>query len=58
MSRRLRIDDLTLFALPEQPALSPDATRCADALREIDGDEDRALRSLWAVDVAGGSPAA
>ena len=56
MSRRLRIDDLTLFALPEQPALSPDATRCAYVLRELDGDEDRALRSLWAVDVAGGEP--
>ena len=27
VSRRLRIDDLTDFALPEQPALSPDATQ-------------------------------
>ena len=49
MSRRLRIDDLTELAVPEQPALSPDAGRCAYVLRELDADEDRVLRSIWCV---------
>jgi dipeptidyl aminopeptidase/acylaminoacyl peptidase/CubicO group peptidase (beta-lactamase class C family) len=55
VSRRLRIDDLAAFALPEQPALSPDAKLCAYVLRELDPDEDRADRSIWCVDLEGGS---
>ena len=50
----MRIDDLTALAVPEQPALSPDATRCAYVLRELDADEDRSVRSLWSVGAAEG----
>ena len=50
----MRIEDLTALAVPEQPALSPDATRCVYVLRELDADEDRSLRSLWSVGVTGG----
>ncbi len=54
MKRRLRIDDLTALAVPEQPALSPDGIRCAYVLRTADTDEDRAVRALWSVATAGG----
>jgi dipeptidyl aminopeptidase/acylaminoacyl peptidase len=53
VSRRLRIDDLTAFAVPEQPALSGDG-RIVYVLRELDPEEDRPDRSLWLV--AGGEP--
>src|SRR5262245_21839077 len=56
MSTRLRIDDLTKLVVPEQPALSPDAARCAYVLRELDADEDRTLRSIWCVGAADGKP--
>ena len=38
MSSPLRIGDLTRIAFPEQPALSPDGTRCAYVLRELDAE--------------------
>ena len=50
----MRIDDLAALAVPEQTALSPDATRCAYVLRELDADEDRSVRSIWSVGVAEG----
>jgi dipeptidyl aminopeptidase/acylaminoacyl peptidase/CubicO group peptidase (beta-lactamase class C family) len=56
VSRRLRIDDLPSIALPEQPALSRDGKRCAYVLRELDTEEDRATRSIWCVELDGGSP--
>jgi dipeptidyl aminopeptidase/acylaminoacyl peptidase/CubicO group peptidase (beta-lactamase class C family) len=56
VSRRLRIDDLTELAVPEQPALSRDATQCAYVLRELDAGEDRTVRSVWCVSLAGGEP--
>ena len=60
MTRRLRIEDLTSFAIPEQPALSPDGRQVAYVLRTIDADADRTVRSLWRVEsadgVAGGAP--
>ncbi|MEU4395747.1 serine hydrolase [Kribbella sp. NPDC023855] len=56
MTRRLRIDDLTEFAVPEQPALSPDATTVAYVLRTTDVKGDRVLRNLWRVPASGGEP--
>ena len=49
MTRRLRIDDLTAFAVPEQPALSPDGGRCVYVLRTSDADADKTVRELWCV---------
>lgn len=56
MTRRLRIDDLTELALPEQPVLSPDGTRLVYVLRTDDTAADRCVRRLWTVDTAGGAP--
>ncbi|HEV2592699.1 MAG TPA: serine hydrolase [Gaiellaceae bacterium] len=53
MTRRLRIDDLTAVAAPEQPALSPDGATCVYVLRTSDGEEDCTSRSLWCVDSDG-----
>ena len=50
----MRIDDLAGIVVPEQPALSPDATQCVYVLRELDADEDRTVRSIWTVGVAEG----
>src|SRR5690242_2654187 len=44
------------LALPEQAALSPDATRCAYVLCEQDTSEDKAVRSIWSVSVANKEP--
>ena len=52
----MRIDDLTALVVPEQPALSPDGTRCAYVLRELDADDDRTLRSIWVVGADGPTP--
>jgi len=54
--RRQRIDDLTTFAVPEQPALSPDGRDVAYVLRTYDADEDRAVRALWRVGARAGEP--
>ncbi|MDX6260784.1 MAG: hypothetical protein QOH84_2472, partial [Kribbellaceae bacterium] len=56
MTRRLRIDDLSEFAVPEQAALSPDASQAAYVLRTTDLKEDKTLRSLWRVPASGGEP--
>src|SRR5262249_8652783 len=40
----------------EQPTLSRDGKRCAYVLRELDAAEDRATRSIWCVELDGGSP--
>ncbi|MHB1593267.1 MAG: serine hydrolase [Streptosporangiaceae bacterium] len=55
MTRRLRIEDLTSFAIPEQPTLSPDGRQVAYVLRTIDADADRTVRSLWRVETADGA---
>lgn len=47
MSRRVQIDDLHDFRLPEQPALAPDGNRVAYVLRTVDRDHDRDERCLW-----------
>ncbi|HZM82958.1 MAG TPA: serine hydrolase [Candidatus Limnocylindrales bacterium] len=50
------IDDLTTFAVPEQPALSPDGGRVVYVVRGADAENDRNVRRLWTVDTAGGQP--
>src|SRR5215472_9869757 len=56
VTRRQRIDDLTALAVPEQPALSPDASQIVYVLRTIDVDADRSVRSLWRVAAPSGEP--
>ncbi len=46
MTRRQRIDDLTTFAVPDQPALSPDGSQIVYVLRTSDFEADRVVRSL------------
>ncbi|HEY2700177.1 MAG TPA: serine hydrolase [Pseudonocardiaceae bacterium] len=56
MTRRLRISDLSDFAVPEQSALAPDGRHIVYVLRTQDADEDRAVTALWQVDTQGGEP--
>ncbi len=58
MTRRQRIEDLTAFAVPEGPALSPDGTRAAYVLRTSDAEADRDERAVWLVGTGdtGGEP--
>ena len=56
VTRRQRIDDLTTLAVPEQPALSPDASQIVYVLRTSDVDADRSVRSLWRVGAQTGEP--
>jgi len=54
VTRRMRIDDLTDLARPEQPSLSPDGAQIAYVLRTSDLDTDRSVRNLWQVRTADG----
>lgn len=56
MTRRQRINDLTTFAVPEQPALSPDGDEIVYVVRTSDVDADRIVRSVWQVGVRAGEP--
>jgi dipeptidyl aminopeptidase/acylaminoacyl peptidase len=56
VTRRQHIDDLTTFAVPEQPALSPDGSQIVYVLRTSDVDADRSVRSLWRVGALTGAP--
>lgn len=56
MTRRQRIDDLAALAVPEQPALSSDASQIVYVLRTSDVDADRNVRSLWRVGARTGEP--
>ena len=47
MTRRQRIEDLSTFALPGQPTLSPDGTEVVYVLTTVDADADKNVRSLW-----------
>jgi len=47
VTRRQRTDDLTTFALPGQPALSPDGTEVVYVLTTVDAAADQNVRSLW-----------
>ncbi|MCL7380529.1 serine hydrolase [Streptomyces sp. 35G-GA-8] len=54
MTRRQGIDDLYGFALPEQPAVSPDGRRIVYVLRTADRTRDKNACALWQVLAAGG----
>ncbi|MDX8029189.1 serine hydrolase [Lentzea sp. BCCO 10_0856] len=43
------IEDLYGFALPEQPAISPDSTEIVYVLRTTDREDDRDERALWRI---------
>ena len=47
MTRRQRTGDLTTFALPGQPALSPDGAEVVYVLTTVDAAADQNVRSLW-----------
>ncbi|GAA1398402.1 serine hydrolase [Catellatospora coxensis] len=49
MTTRQRIDDLTKFAVPEQPALSPDGGSILYVLRTADAEADRNRHAIWRV---------
>lgn len=55
-ARRQRIEDLTTFAVPEQPALSPDGNECLYVLRTCDAEADRNVRAVWRVGTRTGRP--
>ncbi len=60
VTRRQRIDDLTTFALPGQPALSPDGREVVYVLTTVDAAADKNVTSLWraaAAPAARGQPA-
>jgi len=56
VTRRQRIDDLTTFAVPEQPALSPDGSEILYVLRTSDAGADRTVRAIWRVGARTGKP--
>ena len=47
MTRRQSIADLTAFALPSQPALSPDGRAVVYVLTTVDAAADKNVSSLW-----------
>jgi dipeptidyl aminopeptidase/acylaminoacyl peptidase/CubicO group peptidase (beta-lactamase class C family) len=51
VTRRQHIEDLTGFAVPEQPALSPDGTRTAYVLRTTEDDKNH--RAIWVAESNG-----
>ncbi|MGN6678392.1 MAG: TolB family protein, partial [Streptosporangiaceae bacterium] len=57
MTRRQRIEDLTTFAVPEQPALAPDGSQIVYVLSTIDATADRKVQSLWRVGTVAGESA-
>ncbi|PRY44698.1 serine hydrolase [Umezawaea tangerina] len=56
MTRRMRVEDLTDLVVPSQPALSPDGSRIAYALRTPDVEGDRYTDELWLVGTDGDAP--
>jgi dipeptidyl aminopeptidase/acylaminoacyl peptidase len=56
VSRRQRIDDLITFAVPVQPALSPDGSQVVYVVASADADADKVVRSLWRVGARTGDP--
>jgi dipeptidyl aminopeptidase/acylaminoacyl peptidase len=57
VTRRQRIADLTTFALPSQPTLSPDGREVVYVLTTVDAAADKNVTSLWraATDVSTGA---
>ncbi|GAA4615969.1 hypothetical protein GCM10023195_70730 [Actinoallomurus liliacearum] len=56
MTRPLVIDDLYRFAIPGEPALSPDGDRVVYTLTTQNAELDRAESSLWEVTADGAAP--
>ncbi|CAM3573947.1 serine hydrolase [Kibdelosporangium persicum] len=56
MTRRQRIDDLTTFAVPGQPAVSPDGGQCLYVLRTTDAGADRDNHAIWLVGTTSSRP--
>jgi dipeptidyl aminopeptidase/acylaminoacyl peptidase/CubicO group peptidase (beta-lactamase class C family) len=52
VTRRQRIADITTFALPSQPALSPDGREVVYVLTTVDAAADKNVSSLWRVQVS------
>jgi dipeptidyl aminopeptidase/acylaminoacyl peptidase/CubicO group peptidase (beta-lactamase class C family) len=50
VNRRQRIADLTAFALPSQPTLSPDGREVVYVLTTVDAAADKNVTSLWRAD--------
>ncbi|MDX6340667.1 MAG: hypothetical protein QOH87_805, partial [Trebonia sp.] len=50
MTRRQRIADLTTFAVPGQPALSPGGREVVYVLTTVDAAADKNVTSLWRAD--------
>ena len=57
MTRRQRIEDLTTFAVPEQPVLAPDGSQIVYVLSTVDAQADRTVQCLWRVGAVAGEPA-
>ena len=57
MTRRQHIADLTTFALPSQPTLSPDGREVVYVLTTVDAAADKNVTSLWraGADVSAGA---
>ncbi|MEV4313098.1 serine hydrolase [Actinocrispum sp. NPDC049592] len=53
MTRHQRIDDLTTFTVPGQPAVSPDGGQCLYVLRTTDAEADRDNHAIWLVGTSG-----
>ncbi|HEX7993106.1 MAG TPA: LpqB family beta-propeller domain-containing protein, partial [Streptosporangiaceae bacterium] len=56
MTRRQRIEDLTTFAVPSQPALAPDGSQVVYVVSTIDEQADRSVQCLWRVGAVAGEP--
>ncbi|MFC0105450.1 serine hydrolase [Kibdelosporangium aridum] len=56
MTRHQRIDDLTTFAVPGQPAVSPDGGQCLYVLRTTDAQADGYNHAIWLVSTKSGRP--
>ncbi|HEY6496690.1 MAG TPA: serine hydrolase [Trebonia sp.] len=58
MTRRQRIEDLTSFALPGQPAISPDGREVVYVLSTVNAAADTNVTSLWRATAPAPGPAA
>jgi dipeptidyl aminopeptidase/acylaminoacyl peptidase/CubicO group peptidase (beta-lactamase class C family) len=47
VTRRQHIDDLNTFAVPQQPAISPDGGQCLYVLRTTDAEADQNDHAIW-----------
>ena len=57
MTQRPRIEDLTTFAVPEQPVLAPDGSQIVYVLGAVDAQAARTVQCLWRVGALAGEAA-